>query len=217
MRAVDQSTAETSFRRLNLGCGFDHWLGSLNVDFQEFHQPDLKADVRDLPMLSSDTYEEALAVDVLEHVERGDVVRALREWRRVLKPGESLHIRTSDLISFAHLMVRRDAVADHHQLIQCLFGTNAYKGDYHLAGFTDLTLIDHLLDAGFDQGFHEIESDGPNQWRYCQAIAGILLFSRLSELTLVRLELTPLGPPIRAPEEPCNLHLQVHEIAFAPL
>jgi hypothetical protein len=48
-------------------------------------------------------------------------------------------------------MTERDTVADHHHLIHCLFGTQAYTGDYHLAGFSDLTLVDHLHEAGFDQ------------------------------------------------------------------
>jgi SAM-dependent methyltransferase len=151
IRAVDDPNIATPARRLNLGCGFDHRPGYLNVDFQEFHKPDLVADVRDLSALPSDSCEAVLAIDVLEHLERADVVPALREWNRVLCPGGTLHLRTVDVMGVARLMAERDTVADHHHLIHCLFGTQAYTGDYHLAGFTDLTLVDHLYEAGFDR------------------------------------------------------------------
>jgi hypothetical protein len=149
MPAVDQSSSVTSLRRVNLGCGFDHRPGYLNVDFQDFHNPDLVADVRDLSALPSASFEEVLALDVLEHLERADVVPTLTEWCRLLEPGGSLHIRTSDVVGLTRLMTRRDSIADHHHLIHSMFGTQAYKGDYHLSGFTDLTLIDHLFEAGF--------------------------------------------------------------------
>ena len=57
--------------RLNLGCGFDRREGYTNVDFQEFHHPDLHADVRDLGMLPSDHYREIIAIvepPLLAHV-----------------------------------------------------------------------------------------------------------------------------------------------------
>jgi hypothetical protein len=230
MPAVDQPSTAALPRRVNLGCGFDHRPGYLNVDFQDFHHPDLVADVRDLSALPSSSFEEVLALDVLEHLERADIVPTLTEWCRILEPDGAVHIRTSDVIGLSRLMTRRDTVADHHHLIHSLFGTQAYKGDYHLAGFTDLTLIDHLFEAGLDrirvarhhqwllvadaqrpseasparmiglsldEGFHELESDGTRDWRACQAIAGILLFSRHDEPIDVTLTLS-LSRPDRA-------------------
>jgi SAM-dependent methyltransferase len=147
MGETDQSRP----RRINLGCGFDHRDGYLNVDFQEFHNPDLTADVKDLSALADASFDEALANDVLEHLERGDVVPALREWRRVLAPGGSLHLRTPDVVGIGASIARRDEVAFHHLMVQGVFGTQAYQGDYHQAGFTDLTLIDQLFEAGYDR------------------------------------------------------------------
>jgi hypothetical protein len=144
-------TNVTEHRRINLGCGFDHRPGYLNVDFQEFHNPDLKADVRDLSALKDETYEEALALDVIEHLERAEVVPALREWRRVLIPGGTLRLRTADLMGIGLLLAQRDELALHQAMVQGAYGTQAYSGDYHLAGFTDLTLIDQLFEAGFER------------------------------------------------------------------
>jgi hypothetical protein len=44
-------------KRVNLGCGFDHRPGFLNVDIHDFHHPDLLADVTQLDMLPSGQYE----------------------------------------------------------------------------------------------------------------------------------------------------------------
>ena len=76
-------------RRMNLGCGWDHRDGYLNVDFQDFHHPDLVADVRNLDMLPAAWFEEIIAQDVLEHLERTEADAALAEWARLLAPGGS--------------------------------------------------------------------------------------------------------------------------------
>jgi Methyltransferase domain len=73
-------------RRLNLGCGWDHREGYLNVDCYERHQPDLIADISNLPMLPSGYFEEVLAKDVLEHFERTRTDTILAEWARLLSP-----------------------------------------------------------------------------------------------------------------------------------
>ena len=51
-------------RRLNLGCGFDHRDGYLNVDIKPEHEPDLLADIRDLSELPAGHFDEIVAIDV---------------------------------------------------------------------------------------------------------------------------------------------------------
>jgi predicted SAM-dependent methyltransferase len=138
-------------RKLNVGCGFDKREGYLNVDLQGFHEPDLIADTRDLHPLPSDFYEELVAQDVLEHVKREDVPRALREWNRVLVIGGRLRIRTTDLISLGRWLTESDDPERHRLVVHMTFGTQAYEGDYHLCGFTELLLRDYLAASGFDQ------------------------------------------------------------------
>jgi hypothetical protein len=139
----------TQPRRLNLGAGFDRRPGYVNVDRHAFHGPDLVGDVRRLPTLPSGHFEEAVAQDVLEHLERADVPVALREWRRLLAPGGRLWLRVPDLPSLLAELNATDDPDAQRGVIHRLFGTQAYDGDFHLAGFTDVTLCDELLAAGF--------------------------------------------------------------------
>lgn len=127
-------------RQLNIGCGWDKRPGYLNVDFQDFHEPDLVADARDLSILPSGFYTEIIAQDVLEHLERDEVDPALAEWARLLADGGRLILRVPDIIGLARVMANLDTVDEQRKLIQNLYGTQAYTGDYHHAGFTELTL-----------------------------------------------------------------------------
>ena len=166
-------------RRLNLGCGYDHREGYLNVDFQDFHSPDVVGDVRDLAVLPSDTFDEIIAIDVLEHLPRSDTAKGLAEWARLLAPGGTLHLQMPDVTACGRFLVEHDSQADHAQLISQLFGTQGYTGDFHLAGFTDLTLVAVLRDAGF----HRTELGTRDGW----------MLTSVSELVAPGAELDPLS------------------------
>lgn len=72
--------------RIHLGCGDKHWPGFVNVDFKT---GDIQADIRKLPF-DNGTSDEIHLIHVFEHLHRMDVDNALREWKRVLKPGGKL-------------------------------------------------------------------------------------------------------------------------------
>jgi hypothetical protein len=137
-------------RRLNLGCGYDIRPGYLNVDFVERHGPDLLADVTSLPMLPTGWFEEIVANDVLEHIERTRTDAVLAEWARLLAADGRLQLRVPSLLHLAMLLIApENRGADRaSQLIHLLFGTQAYTGDYHLTSFTAATLERHLAVAG---------------------------------------------------------------------
>src|ERR1700730_2712744 len=120
----------------------------LNVDFIEFHELDLVPDGRHLSMLPSDRYVEIIAIDCLEHLPRPETDLSLQEWARLLAPGGVLRIRTSNVLGLARLLAASTSVDTHRVLIQSLFGTQAYPGDFHVTGFTEITLMDHLARAG---------------------------------------------------------------------
>lgn len=137
-------------RRVNLGCGFDRRDGYLNVDFQSFHEPDLVADVRDLGMLPDGYYEEILAQDILEHLPRTEVLPTLQGWSRKLMPGGRLVLRVPDVLGLAKLLSRRPTLEDQETLLQNLFGTQAYTGDFHMFGFTEVVLRHYLALSGLE-------------------------------------------------------------------
>lgn len=137
-------------RKINVGCGYDRREGYLNVDLHAVHQPDLVADVVSMPMLPSGAFDEVMAQDVLEHFERAKTAPALAEWSRLLAPEGILHVRVPSLPGMFELLSRperRDA-AMAEEIIHLVYGTQAYNGDYHLAGFTAATLDAHLGAAG---------------------------------------------------------------------
>ena len=136
--------------RLNLGCGYDIRKDYLNVDLQPKHSPDLVADVTHLPMLPSGYFEEVLAQDVLEHLERARTRPALDEWARLLKPNGVLTIRVPSLFDLFEMLsapARRE-FAKAQEIVHLMYGTQAYTGDYHLTGFTPVLLDGYLRRAG---------------------------------------------------------------------
>jgi predicted SAM-dependent methyltransferase len=151
-------------RKLNLGCGFDIRSGYLNIDFQDFHHPDLVADIRKLDMLPSEFYEEIIARDCLEHFPRCDTEPALAEWSRLLQSGGILKLRVPNLIGLLELflMESKQSVEDHKLLVQCMYGTQAYNGDWHFTGFTRI-LLEHYLEKA---GFHNIKLTSKDHWLF---------------------------------------------------
>ena len=137
--------------KLNLGCGYDIKPGFLNVDINDFHKPDMVGDVCSLPNLPSSYFSQIVAQDVLEHLERSKTSIALKEWFRLMKVNGILSIRIPSLLHMFKMLASPENRAHDRaeKIIHLLFGTQAYTGDYHLAGFTAETISHHLKMAGF--------------------------------------------------------------------
>lgn len=137
-------------RKLNVGCGWDIRAGWLNVDLHSVHNPDLVADVADLPMLPDAAFDEILAQDVIEHLPRAKVPMALREWARLLAPGGVLRLRVPSLTHTAAMLLLPEwrSLPAAEQIFQMVYGTQAYPGDFHQSGFTFRTIAARLADAG---------------------------------------------------------------------
>ena len=149
-------------RRLNLGCGFDRRPGYLNVDFQPWHKPDLVADVGKLNALPAAHYSEILANDVLEHLPRTDTTKILVHWNRLLVHDGVLQLRVPDALAILESLKsrRNQSVQAQERIIQTLFGTQAYTGDFHFTSFTKVLLAHYLEAAGFGSVRIRALSDG---------------------------------------------------------
>jgi predicted SAM-dependent methyltransferase len=143
-------------KKLNVGCGFDIREGYTNVDINAFHKPDIVADIADIHQVEDSFAEEVLAQDVLEHVPRTKVMPALVEWNRVLQINGILRLRVPDLKSIAKMIL---SGGNESTVVDMLYGTQSYTGDFHMAGFTTESLADELRQAGFLTESMEI-SDG---------------------------------------------------------
>ena len=146
-----KDTNNNNLKKLNLGCGFDKRDGYLNIDLNGFHKPDLIADICNLGMLSSDFYDEIVAQDVLEHIPRTKTKSVLAEWNRLLKIGGILKLRVPNLIALLSLLEERENQNSRKQeeILQYLFGTQKYNGDFHHIAFTELLLKNYLTTTGF--------------------------------------------------------------------
>lgn len=133
-------------KKLNIGCGWDKKDGYLNIDLNSFHEPDLVADACNLSMLPEAHFDHIIAQDVLEHLERSKSLSALSQWSRLLAGEGVLTLRIPSLKDMFNLLNKPEnrPHEEAEKIIQLIYGTQAYNGDYHLAGFT-AEVIGHLL------------------------------------------------------------------------
>lgn len=95
--------------KLNLGCGDKILEGYVNVDVapaRAGRQPDVICDLHQLEPFEDGSAEEVLAVHVVEHFWRWEVVGVLREWMRVLKPGAPMILECPNLQSACEQFLR---------------------------------------------------------------------------------------------------------------
>lgn len=143
---------ETNLRRLNVGCGFDIREGYINVDMNDFHSPDVIADIVELDGFPNSTFDEVFAKDVLEHFLWRMTPVALRSWNRVLRIGGQLVITTSYLPGIAQRVFSPGYMTDlrtQHITLVNLFSSQGYPGDAHYTAFTERQLRFHACNAGF--------------------------------------------------------------------
>ena len=88
---------ENEVKRLNWGCGSWTESGWINSDIQEGPGIDISCDIREGLPLDTDYLDYAVSIHSLPEVPYPELVPALQELRRMLKPGGVLRVSLPDL------------------------------------------------------------------------------------------------------------------------
>ena len=144
--------------KLNLGCGDKILPGYTNVDVVDSRagsKPDVICDIRELTPFEDNTADEILAVHVVEHFWRWEVVDILREWVRVLKSGGEMALECPNLLSACRTILDdpiASAMPDQRgqRSMWVLYGDPAWKDPLmcHRWGYTPNSLAQVMHEAG---------------------------------------------------------------------
>jgi len=138
--------------KVHLGSGHTYWPGWVNVDLVA--DCDVNADICDLPFEDS-SIDEIQGIHVFEHLHRMAVGNALKEWRRVLKPGGKLVLELPCLDKVIEMFKRGEK--DMRMTLFALYGDPREDNEYmlHKWGWSKEEITQELIVHGFDVEFNE--------------------------------------------------------------
>jgi hypothetical protein len=149
--------ATADLRRLNLGCGHRILEGYINVDVaaaRAGRAPDVLCDLRRLGPFATDSCDEVMAIHVVEHFYRWEVVDVLREWLRVLKPGGQMVLECPNLLTACEELLSNPHAAgpgsDSERTMWVLYGDPEWQDPLmcHRWNYTPDSLQEVMEDAG---------------------------------------------------------------------
>lgn len=135
--------------RLHVGCGERFIPGFLHVDIRPLAHVDIVAPADLLNMIQDETVDLLYNCHILEHVRRGQEMRVLKEWFRVLKPGGILRTAVPD---FESVVNRYRGTGNLEELMGLLYGRQDYEENIHYQAF-DFARLKSLLER---VGFHDV-------------------------------------------------------------
>jgi predicted SAM-dependent methyltransferase len=156
---TEQGQQPGAVRRLNWGCGEWAQPGWINSDIKEDVGVDIVGDIRDGLPLESDSLDYAVSIHSLPEIPFAELVPALEELRRVLKPGGVLRLALPDLDRGIDAYQRRDSsyfkVPDEDaKSVGAKFVTQMVWYGYSRSLFTHEFIEEQLEKAGFTQVNH---------------------------------------------------------------
>lgn len=147
--------------KLNLGCGDKILPGFVNVDVVESRagmRPDVICDLHQLTPFADDSADEIMAIHVVEHFWRWEVVDVLKEWVRVLKPGGRLILECPNLISACQAVLADPDNAtlpgkEGQRSMWVLYGDPQWRDPLmvHRWGYTPRSLAQVMIEAGLGE------------------------------------------------------------------
>ena len=135
---------------LHIG-GREHKEGWINLNIQAGPDVDVVGNCIDLSQFTDASFEMVYASHVLEHLGyRNEMLQALREIYRVLKPEGVLCASVPDLDVLCQLYVHPDVTEQHRwHIMRIMFGGQKNEYDFHKVGLSWVVLQDFLRQAGF--------------------------------------------------------------------
>jgi len=145
-------------RRLNLGCGDKILEGYVNVDVaasRAGRRPDVLCDLHKLEPFETDSCDQVMAIHVVEHFYRWEVVDVLREWLRVLKPGGRMILECPNLLTACQMVLANPQTAagpgpEGQRSMWVLYGDPAWRDPLmcHRWNYTPDSLRAVMQEAG---------------------------------------------------------------------
>jgi predicted SAM-dependent methyltransferase len=138
--------------KLHLGCWHRYIPGFIHVDFADFEHIDYKTNIASLPMISDNSVDLIYCSHAFEYFDNEERDEALKEWRRVLKPGGILRLSVPD---FSQLIKVYHSVGDINRILGPLFGKmiidieEGKKKLFHKVVYDEKLMTDVLLDNQF--------------------------------------------------------------------
>lgn len=127
-----------------LGCGLESpYFGRpdrvkvVRFDANESVKPDYRCDLRNIPVVD-ESFDVVHSRHVLEHFGRSDVMRALREWTRILRVGGEMRLSVPNILTaMKNIILMEEGIMnpDPYPFWQ-LYGKQDDQHDFHFNGFT---------------------------------------------------------------------------------
>lgn len=109
---------------------------------------DMIMDVRKLDF-KNDSVDEILCVNLIDHLKKEEFIKALKEWKRVLKTGGKLIIDVDDRAKQAEILTGAKTQEEVDWALRLIYCDHAKEGRTHLWGYTPKYLKEILDDVGF--------------------------------------------------------------------
>jgi SAM-dependent methyltransferase len=153
------------FSVLDVGCGVNKFPGAIGIDINRSTAADVICDLDHFPYPFADhSFESLRAIHVIEHLT--DVIRAMEEFHRLVRPGGRVRIETPHYTDFSSFC---DPTHKHHlnSFSFRYFGTNdAGFGYYTMAKFREISLRLRLLSFWKWLGFEFLVNSSPRFRRF---------------------------------------------------
>lgn len=145
----------TGLNKINLGCGTDIKKDYVNLEIRDLPGVDIVCDMTEGIPVADNTFDYALAKDLLEHFPLDYTDTIMQEWNRILKPGGHIEIMVPNtLLNINNWLngntkCRKEGESITERFSCIMFGGQDYSGNFHYQLFDKERLWDVVSRNGF--------------------------------------------------------------------